>query len=358
MTTDEFFHHYESEQLSGALLEDLRDTCVIRHPYFAAAQQTVLNHVAMGNPKRLLLVIGGAGTGKTTLSKAVEWQVAHWSDKQDDVLPPIWVEAPPPEGSSYSFRPFYEELLHGMKEPLPGYKVDPAEARDRRKKKNGTRAIRSTSGARQYVNVELRQKSVPVILVDEAQHFGRSTNLNERIGSMDVIKSITEMNQTKMVFFGTHDALSLENLNGQLSRRIKTIHFMPYELDEKGHKEFFNTYASICTEVKLPIDVGREHSVFLHENTLGAVGLLSQWIDEAAQVAISNDDNVVTLDHLADTLPTEITLDLIQKEIAEYSKLKKARHRRVRKQLKKANKKYRPGRRKPTTRDPAGSALR
>lgn len=356
MKTREFYDEYSPTTLDKTFLDDLR-SCIISHPHFSWIMDKILNHVVMGDPKRILLILGASGTGKSTLSRAANSTIAKWTAAKDDVSPPVWLEAPPPEGSSYSFRPFYEELLHGMKEPLPGYKIDPAEARQRRQKRKGRRAIRSTSGARQYVTSELRNMSIPAILVDEAQHFGRSANPTERVDAMDVIKSITELNKTKMVFFGTHEARKLEHLNGQLSRRVKTVHFMPYDLDEDGHKAFFSTFVSICTEVRMPIRLGREHIQFLHDNTLGAVGLLCQWLDDAAQEAIGNKDKIITVDHLAETTPEAITLDLIRKESADYRKQHGVRHRRIKKQLNKAMRRSRPGRRKPKARDAAGGAL-
>ena len=357
MSKNEFFNEYQPATLGKPLLENLR-ACVVKHPAFGAALHKVLTHIELGDPRQIVLIIGASGTGKSTLSVAAHSVVAQWAEKIRGASPPAWLEAPPPHGSSYSFKPFYEELLSAIAEPLPAYKVDPEEAREHRRQKRGGRVARSTSGAGRYVKKTLREKAIPAIFVDEAQHFGRSANIDERIDAMDVIKSITELNKTKMVFFGTHAARRLQHLNGQLSRRVKVVHFMPYEKDEDGHSAFYASYASICRHVRLPIDVGREYAGFLQQNTLGAIGLLCQWLDNAAQEAISNKDTVITIDHMAEATPDEVTLDLIRKESEEYRTLQETRHRRIRKQIKKARKRRRPGRRKPTKRDTAGGAIR
>jgi len=356
MSRQEFYSEYKPRVLCKEVLESLRE-CVIKHPAFAEVFHRVLTHLQLGSSKQILLVIGASGTGKSTLSEAVHSVATDWAQSQPNTQGTVWMEAPPPAGSSYSFRPFYEQLLAELGDPIPERKIDPQEVRDHLAHHQGRRRISSTSGAQRYVNSMLKAFLLLGVLVDEAQHFGRSSNLQERIDAMDVIKSITGKNKTKLIFFGTHEARKLQYLNGQLSRRIKPIHFLPYKMDEKGHADFFASFTSICTHVRLPITVGREHAGFLHKNTLGAIGLLSEWLQDGTQAAIENSDSTVTIDHMAETTPEDITLDLIRMESEEYETLRSTRHKRIRKQIRKAQKQRKPGRRAPTERDSAGGAM-
>ncbi len=357
MSEQEFFEKYEAEPLTRALLEPLR-TCVIRHPHYEEVLHEVLTHVQMGNPKRLLLVMGPSGSGKSTLSEMVYSAVFDWPETQKKGAFPVWVEAPPPSGSTYSFRPFYEELLLDLHEPLPGYKVDPEERRAKRRKHYGARVIRSTSGARHYVNMVLREKAPPVILVDEADHFGSSSSVQERIDAMNVIKSITGKNKTKMIFFGTLEAQRLRHLNGALSRRVKTVHFGPYGFNDEDHQSFFSTYSSICTHVGIPTNVGREYAMFLHKNTFGAIGILSQWIDDAIIKAIKYKRSLVTIEDFLEAAPDEETLNLIRKETLIHQATCDSRRRRLVRQINTLQRRDKPGKRKPTHRDKAGEGLR
>ena len=355
-----YFRDYEPSVLSPDTIESIRN-CLVKHPRFGAALDQVLSHVQMGSPSRIVLVLGASGVGKTTLRHASRALIGEWVKSTNGPYGPVSMSAAPPEGSSFSFRAFYEQVLHAMNEPLVEFKMPPEERLEQLRRKPGVRINRSTASARFVLEKALIRKAPPALLIDEAQHLGRDASLKQSVKNMDVIKSLSEVGATKLILFGTLQARSLQHLNGQLSRRIKPAMLMPYELTETGHQDFWLTFVSICKHVRLSTDIGSEHAKYLHESTAGCVGILSEWLQEAAETAIGSSSKTVQIEHFQATQPAQETLDLIRTEELEYENGKSKRKRQIRRCRKKGKRKRcgensKPGKRTPTKRDRAGES--
>lgn len=98
--------------------------------------------------------------------------------------------------------------------------------------------------------------------------------------------------------------------------------------------------------------------MFLHKNTFGAIGILSQWIDDAIIKAIKYKRSLVTIEDFLEAAPDEETLNLIRKETLIHQATCDSRRRRLVRQINTLQRRDKPGKRKPTHRDKAGEGLR
>jgi len=312
-----FYKTYESRQLDGDLLLDL-DNFVVQHPHFFDAYHRVLTHIQIGNKDKILLVQAPTGTGKTTLREKVHHSVQRWASEDLKREPPITVSVLPPEGSTFSFRAFYMQLLEAMNEPLPDEKLNPERRREVLQKDHFTPNLKSTGDIRLYLDKVLRERPPSAILLDEAQHLGRSAGRKQRIDHLDVAKSIADVSSSKVVMFGTPESSRLLDLNSQLSRRVKPIRFELYKNTEGDLKKYYKSYLTLCKGLKIPIDVGAENLSYLYRRTMGSVGLLSEWIREAGEEALIIGDKTIERRHLDLTGPKKATLSLMKAEMKLY----------------------------------------
>lgn len=348
---------YKPVELNSKTISTIRD-CRVMHPAFADALERALSHYEIGSPKRILLVLGASGTGKTTLRHEIDRLINLKVARDEKLMPPVSLSAAPPEGSSFSFRVFYEQFLFELREPLVEYKMDPEDRIKQLEERPGMRVHRSTAAARFALEKILRRYPPAASLIDEAQHLGRNTNVEKAIEHMDVIKSLSEVGSTKLILFGTLQAQSLQHLNGQLSRRIKAIELRPYDGSKGGIRAFWSTFRSICTHLKLPIDLDVTSAPYLRASTGGAIGILSEWLQEAAEIAILAKDSSITMGHMKASQPAKETLDLIAGEVYAHEIGKKNRRKslsrsRAEKSKKLASRK-RPGKRGSKKRDAVG----
>lgn len=347
---------YKPVELCAKTILAIRE-CRVMHPAFADVLDRALTHYEMGSPLRILLIMGASGTGKTTLRHEICRLINQKVENDESLIPAVSLSASPPEGSNFSFRVFYEQFLFELREPLVEYKLDPKHRLEQLEDRPNMKIHRSTAAARFMLEKILRRYPPAASLIDEAQHLGRNANLAKSIEHMDVVKSLSEVGSTKLMLFGTLQAQSLQHLNGQLSRRIKAIELKPYDASKKGIQDFWSTFKSICVHLKLPMDVDVTSAAYLRNASGGAIGILSEWLQEAAETAILDKDDTITLDHLKETQPAKETLDLIAGEVFSHeigkSKRRDSLSRTVAAKSKKAAGR-RPGKRKSKKRDEVG----
>lgn len=312
-----FYQTYEPRTLDGDLLADL-DAYIVRHPNFFDVYHRVLTHIQIGNKDKILLVQAPTGTGKTTLRETIYHSVQRWAGEDPTREPPVTVSVLPPEGSTFSFRAFYMQLLEAINDPLPDEKLNPERRRKLLQQDHFTPNIKSTGDIRLYLDKVLRERPPSAILLDEAQHLGRSAGRKQRIDHMDVAKSIADVASSKIVMFGTPESSRLLDLNSQLSRRIKPIRFDLYTKTKSDLKKFFKSYVTLCKGLKIPINVDAKQLPFLYRQTMGSVGLLSDWIRDAGEETLLLGDTVIGKKHLKLTVPKEETLALMNAEMNLY----------------------------------------
>jgi hypothetical protein len=299
-------------------LYDLR----IKHSRIAEVMNELDTLIYPESQDSILLVCGPTGVGKSTLAKHMvdtALQASATRMEQDaGVIPAVYVEAPSSGERKFSWRLFYQRILHQLEGDLdmPKSEFGIDSATGRMVKPRGGAA--NTLGAlRTAVERALRARKTGFLVIDEAAHIIRQTSRNDLEIQLDTLKSLANECGTQMVLVGSYDLYQLVSLSGQLARRTHVLHFERYqqamETDVRAFKMCVQKF-----EAKLPDLWGgklMQHAEALHENTLGCIGTLSAVLTRAAKLA--HKDGSWTVDALRRALLTEAQRHQILEEILE-----------------------------------------
>lgn len=292
----------------AARLQHFRDL-TIAHPRLMAVKDRLMEAIEGAAPGSLILVLGPAGVGKTTLRHKVEQLLMQGLmrvlESNAGRLPFVSVEAAASVTGNFSWREHFTRVLREMNEPLVESKL----RLDRFYAERDWRG-QFTSGPRaaglelQYaVEQALRYRCPAAVFIDEAQHLARMASGRKLSDQLDVIKSIANRTQTVHVLIGTYELLAFRNLSGQLSRRSVDIHFSRYAAENPEDLQVFkNVLLTFQNQVPLrgEFDLVSRWD-FMYERSAGCVGILKEWLTRATVAAIKSGEDVLSRKHLETT---------------------------------------------------------
>ena len=158
-----------------------------------------------------------------------------------------------------------------------------------------------------------------VIIIDEAQHLTKTPNARRLTDQMDVIKSLATQTNAQFVLVGTYELRLLLNQNGQLARRIRSVHFGRYDYaNEQERQEFINVLGMF--ESRLPLagkNLLTSQPEYIYKNCLGCVGILKEWLRMAVECAAQAGRDQLLKGDLAATALPPASLEKIFEEIGE-----------------------------------------
>src|SRR5690625_2860224 len=213
-------------------------------------------------------------------------------------------------------------------DPLIDYKIDvnDIEKKNRKNKKSNSNNPLNANTApelRRSIESAFFNRKTKALLIDEAQHFFKinsekrgSSEQNQR--KFNSIKSLAIMSITKIVLFGTYDLNAVFNLDGQLSRRVKEIHFPRYDYtnanDRKSFQALLLTFQKLLPVEKEP-DL-RKYSEYIYENSIGCAGILKNWLQRCLSDALEKEEMTITYQNLKrNALQTKKLLTLANEAI-------------------------------------------
>ena len=220
--------------------------------------------------QKVVEVIGPSGIGKTTLVNKLEATIneQEWDNmlEHPGYIPVIAVEAGVPERGVFNWREnLYWEILKKLNPEFVTYYEEK------------TRRAPTTHQVSTAVKDAIIYRGTKYVIIDEAQHLGIGAPDNDRrTNNMDVLKSLANKTNCKMLLVGTYDLLKLINLNGQLSRRGRIVHFQRYFPNiSTDIKEFLEVVLDF--QMHLPVPEMPDfitHAEELYEASLGCVGVI------------------------------------------------------------------------------------
>ncbi|MCM3358647.1 TniB family NTP-binding protein [Psychrobacillus sp. MER TA 171] len=297
----------------------------VSHPKMKQVLDELVSEISKG-PHNIIMVVGPSGVGKSRLFFATLYtmlkNMAVEIELDKSIIPITGIELPNPDLGKFNWKDFYYRVLSSLNEPLIDYKIDINLLKTM--KNSFTASIPSTAAAmrRSIENAFLYRKTM-ALLIDEAQHF---FNINaEKRGDSEKnqrqfnsIKSLANMSNTKIVLFGTYDLNAVINLDGQLSRRVKELHFPRYdytiEKDKKSFQSILLTFQKL-----LPVHEEPDlilHAEYIYENSIGCAGILKNWLHLCLSDAIEKEEKTITYANLKkNTLQTKKLLTLANEAI-------------------------------------------
>jgi len=328
MTTESSFPAALLEQSTEARLEYFKAQ-LAGHKTLLETLAEVKRRVRGAQPGRLLLFYGPPGVGKTTLRRLLikELIVENLTGMQTDRgwLPAVAVEAVAPELRAFDWADFYTRALLALHEPLVEHKITYQDAIDYgvpevKQDDQGRVVIQAgtkPSKLRRALESCLEHRHPLVFIVDEAPHLqnvGSGRHLRQQ---MDTIKSVAATTRTVWLLVGTYDLLNLTNLSGQLSRRSRHLEFPRYRRgNPKDELAFTQVLLSLQNHLPFPEPPDLvEAWEYIYDRSFGCVGVVKDWLVDAAWDALENKARTLARADLARNEPSADRLLNVFQEI-------------------------------------------
>lgn len=293
---------------SRALVEAFRAN-TIAHPILRQVDRAARQAITALDSKNIVLIYGPTGVGKTTLIKRIKRTLDE--EIADELradttraLVPI-VSAVAPEATTFSWKDFYSRTLEALNHRYAEAQVRSAGPRP------------NSNDLRRRLENALQATRPRAVIVDEAHHIGVGSSAAQLIKQLEIIKSHAEASGTRYVLVGTYALLAFRNLNGQLSRRSRDVHFPRYGMAELEIAAFRETLSQLSASLPLPAPSLTAAWEDIYERTAGCVGILKDWLTQALAEALSDGSQSVEWRHLAQTALSVSAMTSIAAEIKE-----------------------------------------
>ena len=276
----------------------------------------------------IILIVGPTGVGKSRLLERLKSELmeaaldAMLADP--GLIPALFVEARKPDSPGpFNWREYYERILLDAKEILIDSKLTPDRAKSLRNPEGYLKSRYTNTAVDLRFAVEqcLRYRQVKTILTDEAQSLAVVSTGRGLNDQMENIKSLANLTRVTHTLAATYAGLSLIQLSGQLCRRITVIEFgryRPTSTDDADIRAFQNTLHTF--QMLLPLQEPPDlltHWEYLFVNSLGCVGTLKGWLEQALGQALEDKARTLTLTHLERTVKPPQSLLKMYQEIVE-----------------------------------------
>lgn len=276
---------------------------IVDHPILTDSLAT-LDELA--NPlleKRLILLVGGTGVGKSALmKKIVRRRVTRMMKsiaENPQIVPSIHVEVEAPDIGKFIFTSLYRDALAQMNAALIERTLPLVERRTQDRfttsvavEKSGHRLNPSALKVRFIENLIDRQ--VDLVCLDEAINIfkvGRSKSATERKEQLkdqsDKLKTFVNKTPTSLILGGAYDFLELTMSSGQIARRSVIVHMAPYTMKD-GLTGFATALVGLIGHLPIEHDLDPNlHAAELFLQCLGCIGTLKNILSQALLRALN-----------------------------------------------------------------------
>lgn len=266
-------------------VEQFKKTIVL-HRNFEQGILEVAERMEYGGQQAITAVLGPTGSGKTALATEVAYQfeqaaLAMPADMRPCVL---YCELAAPETGAFNWKvDFYKPLLTALRDPCVNAKIDVSELRTARFEGRHAWALQREPTIAEYREMLFKafdRAKVMALLIDEADHFKRSTERDGVFRQYDNIKSRSNSTSTHFVLCGTTAVKDIFSQSGQISRRVYPVWMLPYGPDEIAH--FSAAVMAITRNLPFPLSFNLMQKMKkIHEECFGLVGVAHEWFERA-----------------------------------------------------------------------------
>ncbi len=300
--------HFPTALLTQSTTEKLLyfDNYTMAHPRLEEAFNFLKLAVSNSSESRIIFIYGPTGVGKTTLRLLIEKWLVESNLPQFEIdpgcLPFASVEAVVQKSGIFNSKDHIKRCLFALNEPLIEHKID-----------YGTRGIyRNNSGQivieSKVIETDLgwaleqalKHRKPKIFFIDEAHHMLMVASGRKLTDLPEAIKSLANRTGVVHGLVGTYELLTLHDVGDQLSRRSVYLHFPRYHADVEEDREVFQ---SVIWGFQLHMPFIKEpdlvsHWDYCYERSLGCVGILKNWFQNALFDAINEGSDSVELKHL------------------------------------------------------------
>lgn len=295
----------------------------IRHPNMEKPLEDLLDTVRDHGGYDIVVLYGPTGVGKTTIIsqavKKITAQAQQAADLPPGSIPVAVTEAIAPENGKFGWKDYYIRALTALSEPLIDRKID-YEAFERTGKPPRLGSVTTdTNALRRALEHALRHRQPAAFFVDEAQHFASVAGGRKLKDQLEVIKSLANTSRSLHVLVGTYELLMLQNLSGQLSRRVRQIHMPRYRAEvEQDRLAFARILLAFQTRLPVPEPPNLLDSwEYLYTRSVGCVGILKNWLLRSLNAALEDGSPTILPEHLRRHALSTAQCERIAKEALE-----------------------------------------
>ena len=311
----EFFDRALLLQPLAVRQEYFEQHCLVEHPRLLEALDAILEAVcapgegaASRRPGTMILVIGPARVGKTTLIHLLEERLLAYAKAQmqrdPHFIPFASITAPEPGSGRFDWIDFYKPVLRQRGNPFVDSPTHPIRARQMRE---------ATEGA------YLERKPLAII-VDEAHHLAKVRSGRRLQDHLDHLKHFENLSGVSHILVGTYEMRPFRKVNPHLACRSVDVHFPRYDMTQEEDCQVFKS-ALWALQRQLPIEeeprLTQKHWEFLYARSIGCIGLLKLHLNRALNRALKEEARTVTLDHLRQTAAPDVRVKLALRNALE-----------------------------------------
>jgi hypothetical protein len=217
-------------------------------------------------------------------------------------LPVASVEAVVQKSGLFNSKDHIKRCLFALNEPLIDQKIDYG-TRGIYRNNNGQIVIESKiieTDLGWALEQALKHRKPKVFFIDEAHHMLMVASGRKLTDLPEAIKSLANRTGVVHGLVGTYELLTLHDVGDQLSRRSVYVHFPRYRADSTQDREIFQ---SVVWGFQLNMPLVEEpdlvsHWDYCYERSLGCVGILKNWFQNALFDAMTEGANTVKIQHL------------------------------------------------------------
>ncbi len=282
------------------------DNYTMAHPRLEETFNLLKLLVSNSGESRVIFIYGPTGVGKTTLRLLIEkWLIEtnrHELEADRGWLPVASVEAVVQKSGLFNSKDHIKRCLFALNEPLIDQKIDYG-TRGIYRNNNGQIVIESKiieTDLGWALEQALKHRKPKVFFIDEAHHMLMVASGRKLTDLPEAIKSLANRTGVVHGLVGTYELLTLHDVGDQLSRRSVYVHFPRYRADSTQDREIFQ---SVVWGFQLQMPILEEpdlvsHWDYCYERSLGCVGILKNWFQNALADAITEGATTVEMKHL------------------------------------------------------------
>lgn len=302
--------HIRAAQKAKAAL----DNSLVKHTRFDEALKTIEAALLFPTDTRLLWVIGPSGAGKTRLAQTVEKlihkMIADQLVSDPGCVPCVSFEVPCPElGHRFSWNEHHWRYLDKLQVPLSADDKAPPPLP----------WVDPKRGLEHAVLNALKHRRPMAVLLDETNHIASVTTGKVLFDQTNRLKSFANRSKVLHVCFGTYEVANMALVSGQLARRSEIIHLSRYRADVPADYAAFKSVVRAfqkCLPVVHHLDL-HTRAEYLHERTIGCVGLLKEWLIKALAHANGDGRKEIAMKDLEATATSVTKLRVLLNEATQ-----------------------------------------
>jgi hypothetical protein len=283
-------------------------SCFIAHPAISSAKESFKRVAKHPGQSFVVFVYGPTGAGKTTLRQLIKKEIIDETLAllEDDrgCIPIAEVEAVLQQSGLFNPKDHLKRSLAALNEPknLIDCKIDYG-VRGISHNEKGEIKIEPTILETELgwaLEKALKYRHPKAFLIDEAHHMLMLASGKKLSELPEAIKSLANRTEVVHGLLGTYDLLVLHNVGDQLSRRSVYVHFPRYHAICENDRNIFQSIIwSLCLEMPLLEQPDfLDDWEYIYSRTLGCVGTLKNWFNNALADALEEGENTLTLRHL------------------------------------------------------------